>query len=289
MINDFNTSTCVPTHDICPDLLEIHNPPKKLFIKGDASCLTRTIPIAFVGSRTCTSYGTQACETLIQDLQGHPVSIVSGLALGIDIIAHKKALEVGLPTVAVLGSGLDKDVLYPKSHIQIAQRITAEGGCLISEYEDTEKPAPHMFPERNRIIAGIAPVIVIVECEKKSGTMITARLGIESNKEVCVVPHSIFSPTSEGPLSLLKDGAHCICSGKDLLELAGIQKETPQMTLFVTEKEKIVLDLLHEPMSKSTLMKTTNLSVAELQKTLIQLEIKGRIKEAEGYVYKVTS
>lgn len=285
MGTDFDSIHHLSVDIIHPSLREVHKPPEKLFVKGDTSFLTDTHPVAFVGSRMCSSYGKMACEKLIQELASYPVSIVSGLALGIDTIAHKKALEVGLCTAAVVGSGLGSEVLYPKSHLYVAQEIVSAGGCIISEYPEKQRSAPYMFPERNRLIAGIASVIIIVECEKKSGTMITARLGIESNKEVCVVPHSIFSLTGEGPLSLLKNGAHPVVSGDDIAEILGLEKNASFDALHITDEEKKVLSHLSKPLSKNALMDVVDMPVSTLQQILIQLEIKGVIKEHGGLLY----
>src|SRR3989344_5297892 len=147
-----------------PQLLEIPQPPKELFI---------------VGSRKYTTYGKEACEKLIEGLRGYPIVIVSGLALGIDSIAHKKALDVGLTTIAFPGSGLDPKVLYPATNAHLAERIVEAGGAVISEFEPDFRATPWSFPQRNRLMAGISDAVLVIEAEQKSGTLITSRLATE--------------------------------------------------------------------------------------------------------------
>ena len=212
-------------------LLEIPEPPKKLYIKG-ALPPVNALYLAVVGSRKYTSYGKEACEKIIYDLGRSNVKgqmsivIVSGLALGIDAIAHRAALDAGLTTVAFPGSGLQDSVLYPAANFNLGQKIIESGGALISEFEPDFKATPYSFPQRNRLMAGISRGVLIVEAEEKSGTLITARLATEYNRDVFVVPGSIFSPQSKGIQQLLKLGATPVSSGIDILEHWGIAQES---------------------------------------------------------------
>ena len=197
------------TENISELLGQIPDAPKSLFFKGTPAPKDATF-LAVVGSRQYTDYGKRVCEKLIRELAGYNISIVSGLALGIDSIAHKAALDVGLHTIAVPGSGLSSNVLYPSSHRNLAERIVKNGGLLLSELDPETRAAPYTFPKRNRVIIGLSHGVLIIEAKKKSGTMISARLASEYNRDVLTVPHSIYSTKAEGPHYLLKNGAGLI-------------------------------------------------------------------------------
>ncbi len=188
---------------------EINKPPEKLFYRGaDMSQLpVQTKFLVVVGARKCSEYSKRVCQELIAGLKGYPVIIVSGLALGIDSIAHQAALDTNLTTVAVPGSGLNANVIYPRNHFGLAQNILNAGGTLLSEFDNDFKSTPWCFPQRNRIKAALSHGILIIGARQKSGTMITARLGLDYNREVMTVPHSIFEENGEGPHYLLSQGA----------------------------------------------------------------------------------
>ncbi len=200
-----------------PDLLEIPYPPKTLTIRGSLKRIIGTVLITFVGSRNHTQYGKDACVAIIHGLKDYNVTIVSGLALGIDSIAHEAALAVGLPTLALPGSGLDENALYPRRHRVLALRILENGGALLSEFDASQKGMPWTFPQRNRLLAGISVMTVLIEAEEKSGTLITARLATDYNKTVGAVPGPIDSATSFGTNELLKLGAVPITSAQDIV------------------------------------------------------------------------
>ena len=201
-------------------LHELPEPPERLYLRGCSPDLSRHL-VAFVGARSHTEYGERVCNEIIAGLAGHPVTIVSGLAIGIDGIAHAAALEHGLPTIAVVGSGLDDSVLYPAANRPLAHRILEHDGTLISELPADERGTKHTFPARNRIIAGLAELVIAVECTERSGTRITTRLAVEYNKEVGAVPHSVFSETGAGANALLHQGAHVIRHADDVLAVLG--------------------------------------------------------------------
>ena len=210
--------------DFPPLLLEIPDPPNKLYVRG-------TLPsfemrwLAVVGSRAMSQYGRQVCEHLISGLRGYPIVIVSGLAYGVDACAHKNALEAGLTTVAVPGSGLDWNVLYPRANAGLAREILKSGGALLSEFEPDLKATDYTFPQRNRIMAGLSHATLIVEAKEKSGSLITARLTAEYNRELLVVPGSIFSAESRGTHQFLKLGATPVTTPEDILRALGIKNE----------------------------------------------------------------
>jgi DNA processing protein len=269
-----------------PQLLELPDPPHQLSVRG-------TLPepdvalLAVVGSREYTPYGKQACERLIADLRGYPVAIVSGLALGIDGIAHKAALEHGLTTIAIPGSGLDDSVLYPACHKELAYDILKAGGTLLSEFDPHWKPRRESFPQRNRIMAGLSRAVLVIEATVKSGTLITARLAADYNRDVCAVPGPIHASTSAGPHMLLKTGAALIESGTDLLRVLGITESDTQNTLPLpvhTEKERALCGLLTTPRERDELMRALGCTTSELNTLIASLELRGIVHERLGMV-----
>jgi len=265
-------------------LLEINDPPKKLYIRGVWPG-EDFLFLSVVGSRKYTNYGKTACEALIENLRGQPVVIVSGLALGIDSIAHKKALEVGLTTIAIPGSGLDEKVLYPSTHKNLARQIVEKGGCLISEFEPDFKATAYSFPQRNRIMAGLSSAVLVIEAEKKSGTLITARLALDYNRDVFAVPGSIFSSSSEGTNMLIKNGACAITCPADLLEVLGLKEPTPEDKFAdCSEDEKKIIEILKNPMTRDELIRESGFSSQDAQVLLSVMEIKGIICETMGEI-----
>ena len=202
--------------------MEIPQPPEDLWIIGELPS-EDLIYLCVVGSRRNTAYGREACEKIIAGLKGYPIVIVSGFAMGIDTIAHKKALQVGLKTLVFPGSGLSDEAMYPKSNVRLIREVVEKGGCLISEFEPDFKATQWSFPMRNRLMAGISKAVLIIEAEEKSGTLITARLTTEYNRDLLVVPGSIFSPNSKGVNKLLHQGATPITCSEDVLEALGFE------------------------------------------------------------------
>lgn len=270
-----------------PSLAELPQPPKKLFLKGSLERCAGRKYVAIVGSRAYTGYGSSVCKMLIEGLQGYPVVIVSGLALGIDAIAHQTAIDCGLPTLALPGSGLDEKVLYPATHRGLAAHIIEHGGALLSEYEPHTRAAHWTFPQRNRLVAGIADIVIVIEAKEKSGALITARLGTEYNKIVGAVPGSIFSETSKGTNWLLSLGATPIRDASDIVRELGIETSIPETPpTIINEVEAKVLALLSEPKTRDTIINTLNLTPTEAAVVFSTLEIKGLISELFGMIHK---
>jgi len=271
-----------------PLLREIPQPPKELYLRGNlppqgAECL------AVVGSRNYTNYGKQVVEYLIGGLRGYPVSIISGLALGIDTLAHETALSAGLHTLSVPGSGIDDSVLYPRRNFGLARRILENGGGILSEFEPTFHATTWSFPQRNRIMAGLAHAVLLIEASEKSGTLITARLTADYNRELLVVPGNIFSENSTGVHQFLKLGATPVTSPEDILIALNIEEKSEpsaQAQLF-TEKELSVLTLLNEPKDNDTIIRLISTSPQETLTLLMHMELKGHIREQNGMFYKV--
>ena len=267
-----------------PLLKEITDPPQILYCRGilpenDATYL------CVVGSRKSTAYGKEVCQTLIASLAQSNIVIVSGLALGTDAHAHEAALEVGLKTIAIPGSGLGERVIYPRTNYHLAERILQEGGALLSEFPEDHTARPENFPQRNRIMAGMSHATLIIEAELRSGTMITARLATEYNRDVLTVPGSIFSPTCEGPHQLIRLGAVPIRTGNDVLEALGIKNEEIERNINydeLSDDEKMVMELLSEPQSRNELVEYLKKPVHEASALLSAMELKGLITERMG-------
>jgi len=203
-------------------LLEIPEPPDTLWVRGALPDSTYK-KLAVVGSRALTPYGQEACEALIAGLAGYPISIISGLALGGDACAHRAALTAGLHTVAIPGSGLNDRVMSPQTNLGLAKEILASGGALVSEHPPSEAARPAYFPSRNRIVVGMSDAVLIIEAGERSGTLITARLAHEYNRNLMCVPHRIGDPNSEGTHQFIRLGAELVSSSKDFLETLGLE------------------------------------------------------------------
>jgi DNA processing protein len=234
--------------------------------------------VGIVGSRKPTPYGKQVTEQLATDLSRAGVVVVSGLAFGVDIIAHRAVLACGGETIAVLPSGLNN--IYPASHGRYAQQIT-DRGSLISEYTDDHMPRVAEFLERNRIIAGCSDLIIIPEATEKSGSLNTAKHAKSMNIPICAVPGPINSTLSTGTNLLIQQGAHLITSSKDVLKLLNIKPEAVQLTLTGgNETETIVLQAIASGFQDvSQIVQETNLTTQDLQTSLTMLEISGQITQ----------
>lgn len=278
-------------HEQIPEpLLEIPQPPKTLYIRGKLPSKD-LIYLAIVGSRKYTSYGKDMCERLIKGLKGYPIVIVSGLALGIDSIAHRAALDVGLTTISFPGSGLDHNVLHPRTNIGLAEEIVQSGGCLISEMEPSWKATLYSFPQRNRLMAGISRAVLIVEAEEKSGTLITARMALDYNRDVLAIPGSALSSNSKGTNRLIRQGATPITTSEELLEALGFETKKEEQT--DTEKyascgkdELKIIELLREPKERDVLIRESGMDIARANALLSIMEIKELIKEELGEIRK---
>lgn len=294
-IGTLECPTTIYKSDYGPLLPHIQDPPKKLYGAGNTSILSgkdaQGVPYKYVcviGSRKYTEYGKSICESFIHSLKGLPVIIVSGLALGIDSIAHRAALHNSLPTIALPGSGLHPSVLYPRSHFSLAQDIILQGGLLLSEYDPRTPASPWSFPVRNRLMAALSHAVLIIEAEEDSGTLITANVALDYNREVLAVPGSIFSSTSKGPHALLSKGAQPITSGNDLRKALGFQPMNEYSFSYSSSlaacspEEKTILSLLSIPLSREELLKKSGLQVSQLQVLLSMLEIRKLIKEEYG-------
>lgn len=196
-------------------LLNIYNPPKKLYILGNVQILNE-FGIAMVGTRYPSKYGEETAKSLSFNLAKHKVNVISGMAKGIDAASHKGCIMGKGKTIAVLGSGFNH--IYPKENIKLFEEIIKTGGTVITEYEENVLPKPENFPKRNRIISGLSDGVVVVEAARRSGSLITAEFALEQGKDVFAVPGNIFSPLSKGTNELIQDGAKLVTSIFDILE-----------------------------------------------------------------------
>jgi DNA processing protein len=247
-----------------------------------------TVFLCVVGSRATSVYGRRAAQQLISGLARYPVAVVSGLALGIDAEAHKAALDAGLPTVAVLPSSLDDASIYPATNKPLAHRILGSGGALISESLKPYRPAVYDFPKRNRIVAGMSTAALIIEAGEKSGTLITARLALDYNRDVLAVPHELGRETGAGANRLIREGATLVRSADDILEALGLKSlDTPvQMALpaDLTGPEAALLQSLAEATEKDALIGLAGLSAQDANIALSSLLLRGLIVERLGKI-----
>jgi DNA processing protein len=292
-------------------LAQISNAPPLLYFKSQLTEQDRN-GIAIVGSRTCSSYGRRITQQIVRDLVAQKWTIYSGLARGIDGVAHEAALEAGGRTIAVLAGGLS--AIYPPEHDKLAERIASEHGALISETPMTLKPQAGMFPARNRIVSALSRAVVIIEANLKSGALITANHAADQGREVFVIPGNVDSPTSAGCLDLIRKGARLIRSAADILEdLAGLstdtipaKKPTPRQklakTLFeptepvaeplpaprpaMSEVEGRLWDLLDEPKQADSLARESGIGAAELGVILMKMQMKKLILRLPGNIYE---
>jgi DNA processing protein len=267
-------------------LKEIDYYPPLLYIRG--SLLPEDDgSLAVVGTRQPSIYGRQVTEEIVPELARNRLTIVSGLARGIDSIAHQSALEAGGRTLAVLASGVD--LIYPSEHTNLARRII-ENGALISEFPLGTKPKAEHFPQRNRIMSGLSLGTLVIEAGKRSGALITAYLALEQNREVFAIPGSIFSPRSQGTNYLIQEGAKLVQNATDILEELNLSMVAQQLELKelapADETEAKVLQFLSkEAIYIDELCQLSQLPIAQLNSTLAMLELKGQVKQLGNMYY----
>lgn len=270
-------------------LLEIPQLPERLWIRGSLPT-DGTRFLTVVGSRAMTRYGKEACEKLIHGLAGYPVSVVSGLALGVDACAHKAALAAGLHTIAIPGSGLDESVISPRTNTGLAKEILAAGGALISEQEPMHKPWLKEFPSRNRLMVGMSDAVLIIEAGQKSGTLITARLAGEYNRELLCVPHRIGDAHAFGPHLFIRLGAALVSEPLHILEALKIPPREQGARAAPTDlgdTELEIWGMLEEPKTRDEILRVAGGAAGELLTALVALELRGLIREEFGSWHKL--
>lgn len=292
-LQQHNISLLSQTSPFYPDHLhQIHDPPLVLFYRGDPGCLSSPV-VALIGSRACSDYGRRVSGMLASELAAGGVTVISGLAYGIDAAAHKGALAVGGKTAGVLGCGLD--VVYPGKHGHLYDAITAQG-VLLSEYPLATRPDGFRFPARNRIISGLASAVVVVEATEQSGSLITARLALDQGREVFAVPGRVDSVKSSGTHRLIQQGAYLVQSAQDIFDELGIipgktggeqSGENGIQSEPVHGDEARLLDCLDTyPVDIDTLIRVTGLDTASIHGMLLNLELNGRVRQLPGQLYE---
>lgn len=272
-------NTIVPEkQEYLRSLVDIDQSPKRLYFIGKIP--EKRLPtVAIIGSRKPTAYGKEVTGRLAYELAAKGVVVVSGLAIGVDGLAHQGALEAGGITLAVLGNGLNQ--IYPSSHQQLAKNIIKNEGAIISEYEPSMPGLPHQFLERNRIVSGLSDAIIVVEAATRSGTLSTAAHALNQGREVFAVPGNITSPLSAGCNALIKQGATPLTSSADVLEIIAPQDNLRQAPLVLGDnrEEAMLIELLQKGLRDGDdLLTESQLDPVLFNQTLSMLEIKGLIK-----------
>ena len=270
-------------------LKEIYNPPALLDYRGQ---FTKDLDFSFavVGTRKYSPYGQQVTSNIVEDLVRNNFIIVSGLALGIDTIAHNTTLKTGGRTIAVLGCGLDKQSIYPSSNRYLAEKIISQNGLVISEFPLLTPPLRHHFPQRNRIISGLSLGTLVIEAAKKSGALITASTALEQNREVFAVPGSIYSLVSEGPNNLIKQGATAISGVEDILTSLDLKEistyiNNKKILPESREEEALLKNLSRTPLHINDIIIKAKLPAATVSATLTMMEMKGLVRNLGSMQY----
>lgn len=260
-------------------LKEIPDPPKRLWHVGDLAA-AHAPAVAIVGSRRCSRYGRDMAFGLAEQVAGRGVTVVSGLAYGVDAAAHRGALAAGGRTVAVMAGGLDR--IYPAAHASLAQQIVAARGALVTEYAPDVTPRKHHFPARNRLVSGLCLGVVVVEAASRSGSLITARMALEQNREVMAVPGMATSALSKGCHRLIRDGAALIETIEDIAGAIGLAwpEEAPEAAF--EPDDPVLAAVGAETTSADAIVADTGLAVDVVLSRLVELEVAGFVTASGG-------
>lgn len=267
-------------------LKNISDPPEIIYVRGEL--LPKEQRLAVVGTRLCSPYGKQVATEITGDLAEAGLTIVSGLAPGIDTFTHKAALERGGRTIAVVGTGIDEKSIYPKENIPLARKIIETGGTIISELPPGTPGSKITFPKRNRIISGLSLGVLVVEAKERSGALITAGYAIRQERKLFAVPGSVYSSNSKGPHSLIKKGAVLVETAEDILRELKLKKRLKKRNSSPWEngEEKLILEALAEgALDIEKIIERTKLPAATVASTIALLEMRGAIKNLGRNVY----
>ncbi len=267
-------------------LKEIDQPPPVLYLRGELTT-EDSWAVAVVGTRRVTAYGRQVTDELASYLAQNGVTVVSGMARGVDAIAHQSALKAGGRTLAVMGNGVDR--IYPPEHRTLAEQILAKG-ALLSDYVPGTPPESANFPPRNRIISGLSLAVVVVEAGETSGALITAQFAVDQGREVFAVPGNILAAQSKGTNRLIQQGAHPLLSAREVLEALNLTRVSEQRlvrkVLPVDEVESKLLSVLGaEPLHMDDIRNQTGLPIERVSATLVMMELKGMVRQVGGMNY----
>jgi len=278
-----------------PEMLrQIADPPKQLYCRGNIALLN-SFCIAVVGTRKASDYGKQACGDIAGHLARSGITIVSGLAMGIDAAAHQTALDAGGKTIAVFASGVDDDSIYPQDNVSLARQILKNEGLLISEYEPGFRAQLWSFPRRNRIVSGLSHGVLVIEADQKSGSLITAQCALDQNRDVFAVPGSIYWPRSVGTNYLIQQGAKPIMNGAEILQSYQLQQvslpgEVGGVSTHDPVQEKILAILKSNgPTHLDTIASQAECEASRVMAAVALLELYGHIKHQGSGIYTCNS
>jgi DNA processing protein len=276
--------------DYPENLRQIEHPPPVLYIHGQINVYD-ALAVALVGTRRASAYGREVAHTLATELARNAVTVVSGLALGIDAMAHRAALDAGGRTIAVLGSGVDQ--VYPLQHRQLAKDIVANG-ALVSEYPLGTRPEANNFPPRNRIISGLSRAVAIIEAGQRSGALITATFAADQGREVFAVPGNILSPGSAGCNELIRQGATPLLATRDLLEYLDLtQFSAQQMVRQLVPPDpleaQVLKQLSSDPLHIDDLVRQVAIPAPQVSSLLVMMELKGLVRQSTPMSYVKTN
>lgn len=270
-------------------LKEIKKRPESLYVRGEI--LPKENCFAIVGARQCSDYGKKIAMEIAGDLADAGLVIVSGLAPGIDSFVHRTVVERKKRTIAVLGTGLDEQTIYPRENLGLAKNILETGGCLLSEYPPLTRGTQFSFPQRNRIISGLSFGVLVIEAKEKSGALITAEWARKQQRKIFAVPGPVYSLNSKGCHFLIKKGATLVESAEDVLRELKLSLKTFERKEVAgdTEEENSILNgLKEEPLYIDKIIKKSNLPAAKVAGLLAILEIKGKVRNLGGNVYTIS-
>jgi DNA processing protein len=272
--------------DYPKSLLALYNPPVGIFYKGNLAALDNRYKITVVGSRSVGNLAEIMLNTILRPALSPDITIVSGLAYGIDTLAHKLSVQAGHQAIAIIGSGLDQESFYPKQNLPLSEQILSDGGLIISEYGPQVKPSKFTFPARNRLLAAISNFTLVVQASLKSGTLITAAAARDMGKTVATFPVSPFETSFAGNLQLIKDGANLLTESQDIIDILGINQMLHNQEVtktFGSELEaKVYKELDLNPVSIDDLQLQLNMDLTSLQMHLTMLEMSGYVRSAGG-------
>jgi len=268
-------------------LCRIKRPPKRLYYQGEFEIREKFI-LGVVGTRKCTPYGKSVCIKILNEILEYDFLIVSGLAKGIDALAHITALKKHKRTFAILGTGVDFASIYPRENVKLAKEIIQNQGAIISEYPPKTKAQKFFFPERNRLIAGLADAILVIEAPQKSGALITAEYAFSFKKPVFTIPGSIYWKTFQGNHFLVKRGAHLIDSGRDILKVLKIPLKEKKVETLLNEEERLIIQALQKgPLHIDKIIEITKLEANKVISLLSRLELEGKIQNLGANIYSL--
>ncbi len=269
-------------------LKKISDPPKVLYFRG--KLIPDELCFAIVGTRRYSSYGKQVALEIARSLSDAGLTIVSGLAPGIDTFSHQACVESENRTIAVLGTGIDRESIYPKSNLKLAQKILETGGCLISELPPGTRGSKFSFPKRNRIISGLSLGTLVVEAKEKSGSLITGNFAFLQKRKVFAVPGIIYSQNSKGPHKLIKQGAKLVENVNDILEELNLPSQNLNNRIKEgNREEKMILETLKESsLHIDDIIEKTRQNASNISRILALMEISGKVRNLGGNIYALT-